>query len=167
VKGRKRTPTPVLKLRGSWRGKTRKDEPIAPKGTPEPPAIVSADPVALSEWNLAVSQMSDMRTLSPVHRWLLAGFCITVSRLAKAQAALDEHGLTQPVEVKTIRRQNGDEETIEKGEQKRPEVAIVSDCTAQIKAYMAELCITPASQSRATAKPADKPADKKKRFFAG
>lgn len=108
-----------------------------------------------------------MRTLSPVHRWLLAGFCITVSRLAKAQAVLDEMGLTQPIEVKTITRQNGDEEVIEKGEQKRPEVGIVSDCTAQIKAYMAELCITPASQSKATAKPAPKDGKLgKERFFA-
>jgi hypothetical protein len=33
---------------------------------------------------------------------------------------------------------------------------------------MAELCITPASQSKATAKAQDKPQqDKKKRFFAG
>lgn len=167
MKGRKRTPTPVLTLRGSWVAKTRKGEPVAPAGTPEPPEIVSADPVALAEWNLAVSQMSDMRTLSPVHRWLLAGFCITVSRLAKAQAVLDERGLTQPVEVKTIHRQNGDEEVIEKGEQKRPEVSIVSDCTAQIKAYMAELCITPASQSKATAKPAGKDGKPgKERFFA-
>src|SRR6185369_17058934 len=149
-------------MRDSWRAKTRKNEPVAPSDLPEPPATVKADRVALAEWNLAISQMTGMRTLSSVHRWLLAGFCLTVSRLVKAQAVISKKGLTQPVEVRTITRQNGDEEVIEKGEQKRPEVGIVSDCTAQIKAYMAELCITPASQSKATAtaKSPDKPADK-------
>lgn len=151
MKGRKRTPTQILKLRGSWRAKSRKDEAAAPEGIPDPPETISADPIALEEWQIAVSQMSVLGTISPLHRWLLAGFCLTVARLVKAQDVLQKHGLTQ---------------ITEKGEQKRPEVSIVSDCTAQIKAYMAELCITPASQSKAVGKKPESPAGGKSRFFA-
>jgi len=155
-------------MRGSRWAKDRKNEPKAPEGMPAPPVSVSSDSIALDEWNLHAKQIHEMGFLSPVHRWLLAGFCITVSRLVKAQAVLDEKGLTQPIETRTIRKQNGDEEIIERGDQKRPEVSIVSDCTLQIKTYMAELCITPASHSKATAKAPEKPQqDKKKRFFAG
>lgn len=167
MKGRKPTPATLLMARGSRYAKARAAQPSAPAGIPEAPATVACDPIALAEWALALPQMEQMGTVSPVHRWLLAGFCLTVSRLVKAQSVLHEKGLTQPYEVKTIHRLSGDVEVIEKGEQRRPEVGIVSDCTMQIKSYMAELCITPASQSKAIAKKPDGADKGKKRFFAG
>ncbi len=149
MKGRKRTPTPVLKLRGSWRAKTRPGESSLPVERPEAPAFIHSDAVAMEEWEFVVSQMEELRTLAKIHRMLIASYCLAVSRLTKAQAVLDEEGQTQL-------GKNGD--------CKRPEVSIVETASRDIKGIMAELCITPGSQSRVTAKPA-KAQDKKAKFF--
>jgi phage terminase small subunit len=37
-RGPPRTPTPLLKLRGSWKAAERAHEPHAPRGRPRPPA---------------------------------------------------------------------------------------------------------------------------------
>lgn len=152
MKGRKRTPTPILRMRGSWRAKSRTNEPQAPAGRPEAPSFIVADSVALAEWERLVDQLDAMGTLSTVHRGLVAGYCLTLARLTAAQAVIAANGMTADTDS---------------GPKKRPEVVIVEKCTEQIRSYAAELCITPGSQSRAVTRKSAEPENKKARFFKG
>ncbi len=143
MKGRKRTPTPILKMRGSRRATTRPNEPPLELGRPEPPAYIASDPVAMDEWNRLIPQLEARRTLCPLDRILVANLCLSVARLSEAQGRIAEFG------------QCADSS---RGRRKLPENSIVEKCLEQIKSYMAELCITPASQSKAAARPDDKQA---------
>jgi len=67
VRGPKPTPTAVLNLRGSWRGKSRKGEPQPESAIPDPPAVVTGR--ALEEWN----------RMSPI---LHATGCLTLADVA-------------------------------------------------------------------------------------
>jgi len=153
MKGRKRTPTTLLISRGSRYAKRRSGEPIPVPGRPEAPAFVASDEVAAAEWDFIVGHLEQMGTLAIVNRMLIASYCLCVSRQTAAAAFIRENGMAYDTEA---------------GRKKYPEVTIAEKCTEQIKAYMAEMCVTQASQSRATArKPEEKQDQGKKRFFAG
>lgn len=52
------TPTAILKLRGSWRGKSRGEEPDAGEGAPERPEHLSDD--AKKVWECVIETLSKM-----------------------------------------------------------------------------------------------------------
>lgn len=150
MKGRKAIPTKTHEARGTKPQKDRSREPKLNPGRPEPPAYIAMNTVAMHEWNLIVGQLEARRTLGKEHRITIANYCLCVARLSAAQQVIDEEGMTYETEH---------------GPKRRPEVIIVEKCIEQLIRYSVEMCITQASQSKATAAPEDKPNDPKKRFF--
>ena len=73
-RGPTRTPTSVLKLRGSWRAKTRGDEPTPQEGVPESPDWLSED--EQSVWDRLTPLRSKARASTPHPKpavWFLRG----------------------------------------------------------------------------------------------
>ncbi len=148
MKGRKRTPTPVLAARGSWRAKTRPDEPIIEAKEPDCPAHL--DEGAQIEWARVVPLLMAMRVLSPADRGVVAVYCMAYSRWQRAETEIAAGGHVV---------------TLSGGRQlQSPWLGIATKAMEQVHKLSAELGITPASRSRVSAapdgdkKPAAKPA---------
>lgn len=84
--GPTKTPTPILKLRGSWRAKTRKGEPAAPKGVPSAPKGLDAG--ANEEWERIIPMLAGMRVLSPADMRVIAAYCRQASKYDALEAEL-------------------------------------------------------------------------------
>lgn len=67
------TPTSILKLRGSWRGKARKGEPRAPDGRPPCPTWLR--PEAKAAWKRLVPILERMNVLTLADGLTLARYC--------------------------------------------------------------------------------------------
>jgi len=74
-RGRKKTPTPILKLRGSWRAKIRKDIELADY-KPIPPVELESKPEARKIWDEIVPELEKSGILAKVDAGLLAMLCI-------------------------------------------------------------------------------------------
>ncbi len=73
MRGRLPTPTGVLKMRGSWRAKARKDEPQPEKGSPRCPSRLS--PGARKVWQAIVPLLDGMGVLTKVDGFVLERYC--------------------------------------------------------------------------------------------
>src|SRR5690349_20715838 len=71
--GNKPVPTETLKARGSWRAKTRPNEPGDEVAAPECPAFLAGE--ARAEWERLVPLLLDRRTMSLAAAGALAGLC--------------------------------------------------------------------------------------------
>lgn len=92
MRGRKPTPTPILKLRGSRRAKGREGvEPIAPPGVPDIPADLTGE--AMTEWNRMIPILRNMGVLSLAERNMLHSYCRLHVQWMAAEAAIDRDGL--------------------------------------------------------------------------
>jgi phage terminase small subunit len=70
--GPRPTPTPILKLRGSWRGKDRPDSEVEPN-LPKMPRWLS--PEQKQEWQHIVPELDDLGVLQRVDVTVLAMYC--------------------------------------------------------------------------------------------
>ena len=95
-RGPPKTPTKVLQMRGSWRGKKRKGEPDPPAGRPEPPAHL--DSVAVAKWQETCDILGGMGILSGADADALAIYCAKWSRMMDALAFVEKHGQAYIVE---------------------------------------------------------------------
>ena len=73
-RGPKPTPTSVLKARGSWRAKTRTDEPKPPTATPSCPKGLG--PHARSVWKWLSEQLAAMQLLSTAEAKTMERYCV-------------------------------------------------------------------------------------------
>src|SRR5262245_889783 len=73
LRGPPPTPTAILNLRGSWRGKQRMGEVQFESGAPTCPAWLSKE--AKAEWRRAVRLLASVGLLQKVDRALLACYC--------------------------------------------------------------------------------------------
>jgi P27 family predicted phage terminase small subunit len=81
------TPTQILKLRGSWRGSARKDEPKAPK---TPPAEARwLDREGKAEWARVTETLKGMDLLSSADRAILVGMCQNWSLFVRVSKQLN------------------------------------------------------------------------------
>ena len=95
------TPTAILKLRGSWRAKIRKNEPQPEPGVPRCPR--GLDPVAKAKWKQLVPKLDKMGVLTQIDGDALENYCNAWSRLKKAEKFVAKHGESFP-----IRGRNGE-----------------------------------------------------------
>jgi len=99
-RGRPKTPTPVLTMRGSWRAKDRaKTEPQAPSGLPEMPDwIVSRDiPTAEDIWQRLVDDLDQIGTLAQTDGRSIGRYCVVLREWLKSKAFIEERGDTYPI----------------------------------------------------------------------
>src|SRR2546427_814379 len=71
--GPPRTPTAILAARGSWRAKTRSDEPKPPAERPSCPKWLRIE--AKAEWRRQVKALEQMGLLAKCDRALLGVYC--------------------------------------------------------------------------------------------
>ena len=125
-RGPPKTPTAILKQRGSWRADTRSDEPQFDAGIPAPPAHLDA--VAKKKWNETTPLLLKAGVLTKADADSLAIYCDTFSQYLRAKKVLEKEGDVY---------QGG----------KRAEVAIVEKCRETMLRFLREFGMTPASRS--------------------
>jgi phage terminase small subunit len=85
------TPTKVLNMRGSWRAKTRPQEPHAlPSEKPPCPAWLDAD--ARKVWRVLIPQLARIGVLTRLDQHALARYCTLWIRWRKAETMLARNG---------------------------------------------------------------------------
>lgn len=131
--GRRRTPTAILKLRGSRHANDR-DDAQPPEGVPDYPEYL--DDVAREEWRRLVPILSYMNVLTPAERNVLALVCQTWSRMVAAEQKVRETG------GEIVKSPNG-------YPLMNPWRSIANKCQDQLARILPELGLTPSSRSRA------------------
>lgn len=89
-RGPKRTPTIILRNRGSWLAGQREDVDF-PAGTPEPPSWLSAE--AKRAWDDLVPLLRHRGVLTRADGMALACLCTAWGRLVEAEALLATEGI--------------------------------------------------------------------------
>jgi P27 family predicted phage terminase small subunit len=94
-RGRKRMPKAVLELHGSWRAKSRINEPEpAPEdsGAPDRPEWLAAHKHAVALWDYNVPRLERMGVLTTVDRDALGRYCVLMSMWIEASEYVALHG---------------------------------------------------------------------------
>ena len=89
-RGPRPTPTAILKARGSWRAKTRKDEPQPAASIPDPPDWLA--PVARAFWDQLVPELAALGLLTRVDGFALARYCQFAAEWLEALKFLQQYG---------------------------------------------------------------------------
>lgn len=139
--GRNRKPTAVKKLQGNP-GKRRlnRKEPKPGPGIPVMPEFLNA--VAIREWQHIVPILDKMGVLTTADGEALAGFCTSYAQLVKAEAAIEKYGIV----IASLHKETGTAVL-----RMNPAVRIKSDALRQMRAFMQEFGLTPASRSKVAA----------------
>ena len=97
--GPKPTPTTVLRLRGSSWAEGRSDEPLAPRGRPEPPPELelAADPLAEVCWDRLCDHLETMGVLAVTDADAIAQYAICWARWTRAVVDIRRRGETELV----------------------------------------------------------------------
>lgn len=140
------TPTSLLKLSGSWRAKTRGNEPQPEPGAPPSPDWLDED--ARAVWNELAPQLEQMGVLTQIDGRALARYCDVWVRWYKARDFLRQHGDTYPLK---------DESGKVKYLQQFPQVAIANKLATQLTRLEQEFGMTPASRARIQVTPDARP----------
>jgi P27 family predicted phage terminase small subunit len=141
MRGRKPTPTPILAAQGSWRAKTRRNEPQPDAAAPDPPDHLSEGAVA--EWRRIVPIVMGMRVLTLADRAALAVYCAAFARWADAEREVAKNGAV----VLT-----GQGYPIQ-----NPHLAVANKAMEQIHKISCEFGLTPSSRSRVHASTDEQP----------
>lgn len=145
ARGPARTPTAILKARGSWRGEKReKAEPKPEKGRPRRPSWLKGD--AEKEWKRLVEMLSRMGILTKIDGNALARYCRLWERWRRSEEFIEEHGTQYPVK-KTIGR--GEDQTVEVvGFRIFPEAKLAMALAVELRRLEQEFGLTPAARTR-------------------
>lgn len=145
--GRRPKPTALKQLAGNpGRRPLNKLEPKYALGMPDPPESIQNDPVALKEWNRVVPLLIEQNVLTHADYGCMACYCGEYSLYMRAVEYIQEEGIT----IETP-----------KGIRKNPAVSIASDAARQLRAFCAELGLTPSSRSKVSKAPRSQEADDK------
>jgi P27 family predicted phage terminase small subunit len=91
-RGRKPTPKPLLKLRGSEVRGPHKSGIDAPPGVPPAPSWLSE--LARDEWARVVPMLEASKVMSPRHQQTLAAYCDALADMIEADRELKANGAT-------------------------------------------------------------------------
>jgi P27 family predicted phage terminase small subunit len=91
-KGRKPTPKPILKLRGSRIRGPHKSGIEADPGVPEPPGYLCD--IGRAEWQRIVPMLEASKVMSLRHQHTLAAYCDALADMVKADQELKQNGAT-------------------------------------------------------------------------
>ncbi len=135
--GRTPTPTQVLKLRGSWRAKLRKDEPQPPTGIPQAPTYLDAEQKKV--WRRLAKQLDALGIMTKIDGEALGRYVRTWSRWDKAEQFIAEHGLVYP-------KRDDDDKVVAFVEY--PQVGIADRAAAQLLRLEQAFGLHPAARAR-------------------
>lgn len=100
--GPSRTPTKILKLRGSREAKSRKSEPQPATGAPLCPSWMTAR--AKVEWRRIAPELTRLGLLTGVDKSALAAYCTAVAEMEDAVKVLEAEGRYQKSTTGSIQR---------------------------------------------------------------
>ncbi len=127
------TPTALKLLRGNpGKRPLNEDEPEAKVEVPTCPGHLS--PVAKREWRRITKELFALGLVSKVDRAALGGYCDAYGRWAEAARQLQQYGLI-------VKSPNG-------YPMPSPYLAILTTALDQMRAFLTEFGMTPASRSR-------------------
>ena len=156
MSGPPKTPTRVLKNRGSWLAKTRSGEPTPPPGLPEPPAILCKK--AKEKWDQVVPLLDEMGVLFKIDGDAVARYCEAWADYEIAKEWLHEKGQYYPLK---------DNEGRIKCFQQWPQVGIANHAAEQMNKIAAQFGMTPSARAGLTVDTGKNKGGKdKSRFFA-
>lgn len=139
TRGRKKTPTAILEMRGSLKKNphlANHHEPAAPKEKPACPAYL--DRIGKAEWKWLIKSLDDLGVLSRVDRDSLATYCQTYSEWRKAVKQCQDEGAWYEV----VDRQGNQIS-------RRHEWDRIREQTAEaMRKWLVEFGLTPSSRSR-------------------
>jgi len=144
-RGPKPTPTPILKLRGTFRKHRSKNEPRTQAEVPPCPEWL--DEQAKNAWGQVTPQLAQMGVLSRIDGNALSRYVTYWSRWKAAEEFLAKHGSVYPIK---------DEAGKVKCLVQVPQVAIAAKLGTLLGRLEAEFGMTPSSRSRIEALPSDK-----------
>lgn len=145
-RGRARTPTKVLKLRGTYRKDRHgleSDEPqfAALTELPEPPGFL--DDVAQYEWHRVGPDLVEQGLLTTVDLAAFTCYCLNVARMVAAEKQINVDGMVVPGP---------------RGPRAHPAVLIARQCGAEVRKFAQEFGLTPSARTRV--RPTEKPKPK-------
>ena len=148
--GPRPTPTKLLKLRGSWRAKTRNGEPEPEVCIPDRPTFLCE--IALAEWDAVTHELETMGTAAKVDHATVESYCVVYARWRNAEAALAEQGTV-------VKSPNGYPIL-------NPNLSVANEALRQMRAFAAELGLSPAARTRIKCSSSVEP-DAFENFLAG
>jgi P27 family predicted phage terminase small subunit len=141
--GRRPKPSKLKKLAGNPGRRPLPKEPELALGVPTCPGWLSKE--AKEEWKRIVPQLKKARLLVLIDRVALAAYCQAWAELAQATEMLDREGriIEQPVVSSATGKKTG---AVKKA---HPAVKHQRDAFAQVKKFLIEFGLSPASRSKA------------------
>ena len=97
-RGPAKTPTKILKLRGSWHGDVRNDEEPEATGKLRKPQWLKDDAGKL--WKQVAAELTSLNLTGTIDSHMLARYCALFTRWLVCEDFIREHGMTQTVETK-------------------------------------------------------------------
>ena len=135
-RGPVRTPTAILKLRGSRRASNRRGEPQADGSRPRRPQYLPQ--VAKKCWDEILPHLVRLGVLDSIDRNALARYCSCVARWRESEDKIEDEG-----QVITLTRANGLTAPIV-----NPWVKIAKDLASELRRLEQEFGMTPAARAR-------------------
>lgn len=154
-RGPKSTPTETLKLRGSWRGNARKNEPQPDAGRPACPKWLR--PEAQAMWKHLSPLLERMGVLTLVDGNCLARYCEFWARWRAASEFVAKNGEAYPIKDK-------DDKVI--GFKKFPHTVVATQLGGELLRLEQQFGLSPAARVGLTTREAHKSDNEgKQRFF--
>jgi P27 family predicted phage terminase small subunit len=119
-------------LEGNPSKRPMKGKSLKPKGIPTCPSWLS--PEARREWKRVAPELTRLQILTKLDQSALAGYCISYSQWRKAQEVLNDRGVVYVTHRGQIKP--------------RPEVEIARVLGDMMRAFAAELGLSPTSRAR-------------------
>lgn len=94
-RGPRPTPTNVLKMRGSWRGDERKNEPQAVIEIMSRPRHLKGREIAI--WKYIVQALLEIRVITRLDRSAIARYCQLEAMFRDTMDFIDKNGTTYPI----------------------------------------------------------------------
>ena len=145
MSGPPRTPTDILKLRGSKRAAGRKNEPKPRKAAPRCPSRLTKE--EKSVWKQLVEILKEMNVLTVADGNALARYCVMWCEWWRCDAYVKKYGISFPMK-RVIDRGKETERTEIIGFQPFPELTQRNRLSAELHRLEAEFGLTPAARAR-------------------
>lgn len=153
-RGPARTPTNILKMRGSWRAKGREGEPRPDASAPRCPKWLR--PEAKRVWRELVPQLERMNVLARCDRNAIARYCQVFAKWRSAEEFLKEHGEVYP-------EKNASGQTL--GLREYPQVSQAIRFSEQLLRLEREFGLTPSARANLSVGKKPPEGGGKARFF--
>ncbi len=149
--GPKPTPTAILKMRGSWRGKKNKTEPHPETGAPRRPSWLAGD--GRRAWEHLTPKLVAMGVLTKVDGNALARYCAMWASWRSLTTFIEQHGTTY---------------TVDQGDVKPyPQVKQSQNLADQLLRLEQQFGLTPSARARMTTEITQEKPDKAAFFHGG